>query len=208
MVVIGTQGHATDLLSDGSIFKNNDALFFFDSVTPLDKINIKCDYPIISSFSELSIVPQEHKRFILALGGGKNRHLLYHKFIEYGFYPANFISPYAMLAGNSGLSDGLNIMPFSSVFGDVQLGTGVLINSYSSIHHNTFIDSFTEVSPGCRILGRVKIGKFVQIGSSATVLPGIAIGDNSIIGAGSIVTKNIPSNSLAVGTPAKVIKSI
>lgn len=48
----------------------------------------------------------------------------------------------------------------------------------------------------------------VWIGSSVTILPGVTIGKNSVIGAGSVVTKNIPENSLAMGIPCKVIRSI
>ena len=40
------------------------------------------------------------------------------------------------------------------------------------------------------------------------MLPGVTIGDNVVIGAGSVVNKDIPSNSVAVGTPCKVIKAI
>lgn len=50
------------------------------------------------------------------------------------------------------------------------------------------------------------IGDNVWIGGSCTLLAGINIGENSIIGAGSVVSKDIPKNSLAVGVPAKVIK--
>ena len=42
--------------------------------------------------------------------------------------------------------------------------------------------------------------------AQSIILPGVSIGDNAIIGAGSVVTKDIPSNSFAVGKPAKVIK--
>ena len=52
------------------------------------------------------------------------------------------------------------------------------------------------------------IGNNVWIGSGANILPGVSIGDNSIIGAGSIVIKDIPANSVAVGIPAKVIKNL
>lgn len=48
----------------------------------------------------------------------------------------------------------------------------------------------------------------VWIGGGAIILPGITIGQNSVIGAGSVVTKSIPANCLAVGNPCKVVKSI
>jgi len=54
----------------------------------------------------------------------------------------------------------------------------------------------------------VHIGNNVWIGSSATILPGVTIGDNTVIGAGSVVTKDIPANVVAVGNPCKVLREI
>tara|TARA_R110002124_G_scaffold72615_4_gene194381 strand:+ start:2842 stop:3552 length:711 start_codon:yes stop_codon:yes gene_type:complete len=56
--------------------------------------------------------------------------------------------------------------------------------------------------------GRIKIGNNVYFGRNCTVLKNVTIGDNCIIGFGSVVTKSIPENSVAVGIPAKVISSI
>jgi UDP-2-acetamido-3-amino-2,3-dideoxy-glucuronate N-acetyltransferase len=47
-----------------------------------------------------------------------------------------------------------------------------------------------------------------SIGSSATILCGVTIGENAIVGAGSVVTKNVPANSVVAGVPAKVMKYI
>ncbi|WP_407330367.1 sugar O-acetyltransferase [Enterovibrio sp. 27052020O] len=54
----------------------------------------------------------------------------------------------------------------------------------------------------------VTIGNNVWIGANSVVLPGITIGDNSVIGAGSVVTKDIPPNVVAVGNPCKVLREI
>ncbi|MFC3157868.1 DapH/DapD/GlmU-related protein [Chryseobacterium arachidis] len=54
----------------------------------------------------------------------------------------------------------------------------------------------------------IKVGDNVWFGGNVTVLPGISIGNNSVIGAGSVVTKDIPDNVVAVGNPCKVVKSI
>lgn len=55
---------------------------------------------------------------------------------------------------------------------------------------------------------KIEIGNNVFIGKRATILRGVKIGDNAIIGAGSIVTKDIPPNSIAAGNPAKVISTL
>jgi acetyltransferase-like isoleucine patch superfamily enzyme len=54
----------------------------------------------------------------------------------------------------------------------------------------------------------ITVGNNVWIGAGCTILAGVEIGDNSIIGAGSVVTKSIPSNVIAVGVPCKVLREI
>lgn len=54
----------------------------------------------------------------------------------------------------------------------------------------------------------VHIGKNCWLGAGVIVLPGITIGDNSVIGAGSVVTKDIPENVVAVGNPCRVLREI
>ncbi|CAM3718041.1 sugar O-acetyltransferase [Parendozoicomonas haliclonae] len=54
----------------------------------------------------------------------------------------------------------------------------------------------------------VSIGNNVWIGGNVSILPGVEIGDNCVIGAGSVVNKSIPANSVAVGNPCRVIKTV
>lgn len=54
----------------------------------------------------------------------------------------------------------------------------------------------------------VRIGKNCWLGAGVIVMPGVTIGDNTVIGAGSIVTKDIPANVVAVGNPCRVIREI
>lgn len=58
------------------------------------------------------------------------------------------------------------------------------------------------------VFGRIVVGDNVHIGWNAIIMPNVTIGNNCIIGAGSVVTKDIPDNSVAAGVPAKVIESI
>lgn len=58
------------------------------------------------------------------------------------------------------------------------------------------------------IYGKIVVGNNCFIGCRTTILPGVKIGDNTIIGAGSVVNRDIPSNSVAAGVPCKVICSL
>lgn len=56
--------------------------------------------------------------------------------------------------------------------------------------------------------GAIVIGSNVWIGGGAIVLAGVTIGDNAVVGAGAVVTRDVPANSVAVGNPARVIRSL
>ena len=66
---------------------------------------------------------------------------------------------------------------------------------------------FRHIIPDLEITKKIKIGNYVYFGINSIILPGVTIGNNCVIGAGAIVTHDIPDNSVAVGVPAKVIKS-
>ncbi len=90
--------------------------------------------------------------------------------------------------------------------GGIEIGNNVLIG------HNVTIATLNhEINPKIRANltpSSVKIGNNVWIGSDCTILPGVEIKDGAIIGAGSVVTKNVESNTIAAGNPAKLIKKI
>ncbi len=87
----------------------------------------------------------------------------------------------------------------------IEIGNHALIASdvfISDSNHSTD----KRVGFNTLIAKPVKIGSDCWIGEKVIILPGVTIGEGCIIGAGSVVTKSIPSNSIAVGNPAKVIK--
>ncbi len=81
----------------------------------------------------------------------------------------------------------------------VTLASGVRILAY---------DASTKMHLGYTKIAKVKIGDYVFLGADCLVMPGVTIGNRVIIGAGSVVTKDIPDNSIAVGNPARVISDL
>lgn len=89
---------------------------------------------------------------------------------------------------------------------------GIFIDDGVLIGHNvtlaTLNHGFAPEDRGTTYPAPVIIGKNVWIGANVTVVPGVSIGENSIIAAGSVVTKNVPENTVAGGVPAKIIKNL
>lgn len=90
----------------------------------------------------------------------------------------------------------------------IRIGANTLIGTDFTVYDS----DFHNVNPAERMSGthkctEVNIGCNVFIGSRVTVLKGVCIGDNSVIASGSIVTRNIPSNSMAAGSSAKIVGS-
>jgi acetyltransferase-like isoleucine patch superfamily enzyme len=117
--------------------------------------------------------------------------------------------------------------PFFTNFGRyIRIGKNVFINHACSfldmggitIEDNVLIgpkvNLITEnhpIDPAQRnsLIGKpILIKKNAWIGASATILPGITVGENSIVAAGSIVTKDVPANTIVGGNPAKTMKNI
>jgi acetyltransferase-like isoleucine patch superfamily enzyme len=122
----------------------------------------------------------------------------------------------AQFLKNNNYNLGDNCEIFSSVsFGSepylIKCGNRVKItNGVNFITHDggMYVLRNMGLLPDADKFGIISIGDNVFIGNNSTIMPGVNIGSNCVIGAGSIVTKDIPDNSVASGVPARVIKSI
>lgn len=91
---------------------------------------------------------------------------------------------------------------------NIYIGNKVLIGPNVTIATaNHPLDPYLR-SKGLQYNKEVHIGDNVWIGANVTICPGVKVGENSVIGAGSVVTKDIPSNVLAFGNPCKVYREI
>lgn len=120
---------------------------------------------------------------------------------------------------NSGIRFGDNcrfIAPRIQTFGSdpylIKLGNKVSLSAgVRFITHDGGVWVLRNLYEECRnidLFGQIIIEDNVFIGMNVTILPGVTIHSNCIIGAGSIVTKNIPKNSVVAGVPAKVVCGI
>ena len=120
--------------------------------------------------------------------------------------------------------------PFYSNFGgrNVHFGNGVYANFNLTLVDDThiYVGDYTMIGPNVTIATAghpilpqlrqqglqynmpVHIGRNCWLGAGVIVLPGVTIGDNVVVGAGSVVTKDLPSNVVAVGSPCRVLREV
>ncbi|WP_374464090.1 sugar O-acetyltransferase [Chryseobacterium sp.] len=90
----------------------------------------------------------------------------------------------------------------------VEFGDNVFIGPNCSFYTAGHPLDVQQRNEGLEYALPIKVGDNVWLGGKVVVLPGVSIGNNSVIGAGSVVTKDIPDNVVAVGNPCRVVKSI
>jgi maltose O-acetyltransferase len=111
------------------------------------------------------------------------------------------------------IGDNSAILSFTVLFGSggIVIGRDVLISSNCSIFSITHrVDALERglLYRETRSMAPVVVGNNVWIGTGASILPGVSIGENTIVGAGSVVTHSLPSGVLALGVPARIVRTL
>lgn len=129
---------------------------------------------------------------------------------------------------------GASIREDNRIGDDVSIGTNAVleygnrIGDRSRIHSGCFLEMVTieeDVFVGPNVVftddphpmgcpryteckGGVTVKRFARIGANSTILPGVTIGENALVGAGSVVVQDVPSGTVVVGNPARVVKAV
>ncbi|WP_419569428.1 acyltransferase [Rheinheimera sp.] len=91
-----------------------------------------------------------------------------------------------------------------SIGSSVLIGPGVIIYSQNHVYSNSAL----KIADQGYVLKKTVIGDNVWIAARAIILPGVVVGNDVVIAAGAVVTKDVPSNSLVAGNPAKFVKRL
>lgn len=169
------------------------------------------NYKVIGRQENLKDLIEEFKieAGIITIGDNYSRKIVFDSIVKQlpDFKFVNAIHPSAVVGGNVEMGKGVVVMagcilnPFSKIGDFCFFATG------AQLEHHCEIDDFASLSAGCVTGGRVKIGKYSAITLGVIVMDRLSIGVNTVVGSGSLVTKDLPDNVLAYGTPAKVIRS-
>jgi acetyltransferase-like isoleucine patch superfamily enzyme len=122
--------------------------------------------------------------------------------------PCGFARSLGVKVGHGGRFYGISRDMFGSEPWLITIGNNVFITSQVQfITHDGGTLPFRKDIPDLEWTAPITVGNDVFIGYRATIMPGVTIGDRCIIGACALVARSVPSNSVAAGNPAKVIKT-
>lgn len=132
-----------------------------------------------------------------------------------GYYsiirPKVFIGCHSEIRAHCFIAEGAHISAGVKIFQFSNVGAGTIIERMAYLGPRVLITNTRKISHGrsySPFIESVTIRFGARIGGGSVILPGVEIGSNSVVGAGSVVTKSIPKNMVALGNPAKVIKEI
>lgn len=142
------------------------------------------------------------EKLIISIGSNRDRFRL-SKIIKHDFGIAIHKTSY--ISGRTTINHGSMILAKSILQPGVVIGSHTIINTGAIVEHDSIIGDFVHVGPAAVVCGEAKIGKGTLIGANATILPGVSIGEWAIIGAGAVVLKDVQSEKIVAGNPAKII---
>lgn len=210
MLIIGAKGFAKEILEVFHQLNELKNIALYDDVNEDIGDYLYELFPILKNENEVKNFFSEFGNdFTIGIGNPVLRYKLSEKFNSMGGKLTTSISNKAIIGSYEvKIGNGCNILDNAIVSNSATVGKGCIIYYNVTLSHDCEVGDFVELSPGATLLGSCKIGSFSQIGSNATILPKIKIGKNVIIGAGAVVTREIPDNCVAFGSPARVIRNL
>ena len=198
MILIGASGHAKVIID--ILEKSGQTVDFL--VDTNENIKQLCGIPVIHQDEYKEELQHE---LILSIGENQLRKRLA------AFFSTRFgkaIHPGAILASNVAIGEGTVVMVGAVVNSSTRIGRHCIINTAASIDHDCQIGDYAHISPNATLCGTVSVGEGAQVGAGAAVIPNVHIGSWAMIGAGTVVISDIPDHAVAVGNPARIIKSL
>ena len=126
---------------------------------------------------------------------------------ELGFRSiVTILDPTAVIAASASVGEGVFVNAGAVIASQAVLGDHVFVNRLAGVGHHAVLEDFVSVGPGANICSRVRIGRGTMIGAGASIAPEVAIGANTMVAVGAVVHKDVPSNVMVAGNPARVVQ--
>lgn len=201
VVVVGASGHGREV-ADVVVASGQQVAGFVDDgevdLARLDRLGLALLGPVgaLASFGA---------PYVIGIGSGEVRGRVDREATDAGLVAASAVHPKAALGSDLRLGPGLVVCAHASITTNVVVGRHVHLNRGATVGHDCALGDHVTLHPGAVVSGDVTLGAGVTIGSGAVVLQGLTVGEGTIVGAGAVVTRDLPSDVVAYGSPARVV---
>lgn len=161
--------------------------------------------PVTGPLSLLGKIDKNKFKALIALGNPLARTSVAKLLSGFGVIFANIVHPSAYVAPSAVLGSGNTVGAQAVINSQSVLADHVLVNNAAIVEHDSYLHNFSTVCPGAKVGGRVELCEGAFICTGAIILPRCRVGKHSVLAAGSILTKNLPDNVLAMGQPARIV---
>jgi acetyltransferase EpsM len=144
-------------------------------------------------------------KFIVAIGDNEIRRSVVERLNLANEDYLTLIHETAVISPSALIGRGTVVMAKVVVHASAKVGLHVIVNTGAIIDHDVILGDYVHAAPNVTLTGAVQAAEGTMIGAGATVIPGKTLGKWATIGAGATVISDVPANSTAVGTPARVI---
>lgn len=202
IVIIGAGGHATSVAEVAVSVGYEIKCFVDQNKAGLLLLN----FPIISSFSDLDEL--ENKAFAIAIGDNAVRERTFadlSSLLDISRFPP-LVHRSANVSCFSSIGNGSVLMQGANVGANSIVKQFCILNTNCSVDHDSIIEDFSSIAPGAICGGTLKLGERSVISIGAVIKQGITIGADSVLGANSYLNKDLSSDSVAYGSPARVVR--
>ena len=169
-----------------------------------------CGIPVLGGFDFLACLKDEYdvEAVYCPLGNNKLRVEILKLALSLGYEVPNFIHSTVVLSPNVKIGDkGIYILPKTVIMPWCNIHDFVMMSVNSVVSHHTILEEGVFLSFGVNFGASIIAHKYAYIGISATIMTGVhELGENCLIGAGAVVIKDVPTNAVMAGIPAKVLK--
>lgn len=159
--------------------------------------------PALGSITDFEV--REGDLALVAVGTPAARKAVAERLAARGVELGTLIHPDSTVSARAELGAGTIITPYVIVSGATVVGRNVLFNGYASLGHHGRVGDHCVLGPYASVNGHVTLGAEVNIGAHGVFVPGVTVGERAVVGAGAVVSKDVLSDQVVVGIPARPI---
>ncbi|MBX3285578.1 MAG: NeuD/PglB/VioB family sugar acetyltransferase [Actinobacteria bacterium] len=146
--------------------------------------------------------------YVVAVADPSARRKLVLRAEEAGLVPVDLRHPTAVAGAVNTIGEGFVACAHVSITTNIAIGRHAHLNLNTTVGHDCTFGDFVTVNPGANISGSVTLGHNVTIGTGAVIIQGVTVGEGTVVGAGAIVTRDLPAQVVAMGAPARPVRSL